>query len=62
MSVGSRLLAISDLHVGHADNRELVADLAPETDGDWLIVAGDVAERWPTSGGPCGCSPSGSPR
>jgi len=45
MSVGSRLLAISDLHVGHADNRELLTGLVPDSPSDWLIVAGDVAER-----------------
>ncbi|MCQ4193393.1 metallophosphoesterase family protein [Streptomyces parvulus] len=41
---GGRLLAISDLHVGHADNRALVESMTPETDDDWLLVAGDVAE------------------
>lgn len=39
-----QLLAISDLHVGMADNRPLLESLEPGTDGDWLIVAGDVAE------------------
>ena len=38
------LLAVSDLHVGFARNRELVAELWPRTSGDWLIVAGDVGE------------------
>lgn len=38
------LLAISDLHVGFADNRRFVAGMRPETDADWLVVAGDVAE------------------
>jgi 3',5'-cyclic AMP phosphodiesterase CpdA len=41
---GRRLLAVSDLHVGYADNRAVVARLRPETDEDWLIVAGDVAD------------------
>jgi 3',5'-cyclic AMP phosphodiesterase CpdA len=40
----TRLLATSDLHVGYAENREIVAGLAPESDDDWLIVAGDVGE------------------
>lgn len=40
-----RLLAISDLHVAYAENRALVESLRPETDDDWLLVAGDVAER-----------------
>jgi 3',5'-cyclic AMP phosphodiesterase CpdA len=38
------LLATSDLHVGHPDNREIAESLRPTTDEDWLIVAGDVAE------------------
>nr|AXL06542.1 metallophosphoesterase [uncultured bacterium] len=41
---GGRLLAISDLHVGHAGNRALIERMAPETDDDWLLVAGDVGE------------------
>ncbi len=40
------LLAISDLHVAFEENRRFVASLRPRTDGDWLIVAGDVAERF----------------
>jgi 3',5'-cyclic AMP phosphodiesterase CpdA len=39
------LHAISDLHVGFADNRAFVEGLRPESDGDWLIVAGDVGEH-----------------
>ena len=38
------LLAVSDLHVGHAQNRPFVENLTPKTDADWLIVAGNVAE------------------
>ncbi|MEV1146971.1 metallophosphoesterase [Micromonospora sp. NPDC049799] len=38
------LLAISDLHVGHRDNRPIVEALRPETPHDWLLVAGDVAD------------------
>ncbi|MFF8845293.1 metallophosphoesterase family protein [Streptomyces sp. NPDC015127] len=38
------LLAISDLHVAHPDNREIVEKLYPRSDADWLIVAGDVGE------------------
>ncbi|MFE1273153.1 metallophosphoesterase family protein [Streptomyces sp. NPDC058758] len=37
------LLAVSDLHVRHAENRALVEGLRPRHD-DWLIVAGDVGE------------------
>ncbi|MBO4208923.1 metallophosphoesterase family protein [Micromonospora echinofusca] len=42
---GGSLLAISDLHVGYPANREIVADLRPTSDQDWLIVAGDVGEH-----------------
>lgn len=44
MSEGPRLLAISDLHVAYEANREIVANLRPTSDEDWLIVAGDVGE------------------
>jgi 3',5'-cyclic AMP phosphodiesterase CpdA len=40
-----RLLAVSDLHVRYPENRAIVEDLRPTSDGDWLIVAGDVAEE-----------------
>lgn len=40
----STLLAVSDLHVAHKDNRRVVEELMPRAPGDWLIVAGDVAE------------------
>lgn len=39
-----RLLAISDLHLASAVNREALAALPAHSD-DWLILAGDVAER-----------------
>jgi 3',5'-cyclic AMP phosphodiesterase CpdA len=38
------LFAISDLHVDHAENRDIVQRLAPESERDWLIVCGDVAD------------------
>ncbi|WP_320064098.1 metallophosphoesterase [Micromonospora sp. RTGN7] len=38
------LLAISDLHVGHAENRAVVEGLRPESPADWLLVAGDVGD------------------
>ena len=38
-----RVFGLSDLHVGHATNRESVASLQAHPD-DWLIVAGDVGE------------------
>ncbi|MGV9414354.1 metallophosphoesterase family protein [Nocardia sp. NPDC003693] len=39
------VLAVSDLHVSHLGNREVVERIRPHTPGDWLIVAGDVAEK-----------------
>ena len=39
-----RLLATSDLHVGFAENREIVSAIRPGNAGNWLIVAGDVGE------------------
>lgn len=39
-----RLFAVSDLHVSHPENRDIVDQLTPSTEGDWLIVAGDVGE------------------
>ncbi|WP_412077962.1 metallophosphoesterase family protein [Streptomyces xanthophaeus] len=41
-----RLLAVSDLHIAHKDNRAVVESLRPGSDEDWLIVAGDVAEEY----------------
>jgi 3',5'-cyclic AMP phosphodiesterase CpdA len=43
-AAGPSLLAVSDLHVGFAQNREIVANLWPESAQDWLLVAGDVGE------------------
>lgn len=42
--LGPRLRAVSDLHVSHRDNRPVVDGLHPDHPGDWLIVAGDIAE------------------
>ena len=47
MSISSRLLALSDLHVAFPENRKLVEELRPESDGDWLLLAGDTAELSP---------------
>jgi 3',5'-cyclic AMP phosphodiesterase CpdA len=41
---GGKLLAVSDLHVGYAENRRVVEELEPFSDSDWLIVAGDVGD------------------
>lgn len=38
-----KLLAISDLHLGHAANRRAFLELSPRPD-DWLIIGGDVGE------------------
>ncbi|PYC65369.1 metallophosphoesterase [Micromonospora arborensis] len=38
------LYAVADLHVSYAENRRFVDGLVPTSDGDWLIVAGDVGE------------------
>ncbi|MGB3304536.1 MAG: metallophosphoesterase [Gordonia sp. (in: high G+C Gram-positive bacteria)] len=39
------LWAISDLHVSHRGNESILEQIKPTDPGDWLIVAGDVAER-----------------
>ena len=39
------LLAVGDLHVEHPENREIVSRIEPESDADWLIVCGDVADH-----------------
>jgi 3',5'-cyclic AMP phosphodiesterase CpdA len=40
-----RLFAVSDLHVTHPENRAIVEGLQAESDGDWLIVGGDVSDN-----------------
>jgi 3',5'-cyclic AMP phosphodiesterase CpdA len=40
-----RLLAVSDLHVTHPENRRIVEQLRPDSDADWLIVCGDVSDE-----------------
>jgi 3',5'-cyclic AMP phosphodiesterase CpdA len=42
-----RLLALSDLHVGFPENRKIIEELRPGSDGDWLLLAGDVGELFP---------------
>ncbi|MFI6640460.1 metallophosphoesterase family protein [Streptomyces sp. NPDC050504] len=39
-----QLLGISDLHIAYPENRAIVEELRPESDRDWLLVAGDVGE------------------
>lgn len=41
------LWAVSDLHVTFPENQATVDRLHPRDPGDWLIVAGDVAEKIP---------------
>lgn len=38
------LYAVSDLHVSYPENRGLLDTMVPESEHDWLIVAGDVGE------------------
>ena len=38
------MLAVSDLHVGYPENRQIVEGLRPRDPADWLLVAGDVGE------------------
>ncbi|GAA3613084.1 metallophosphoesterase [Kineosporia mesophila] len=45
MSETPKLLAVSDLHIGYQENRKITESLYPDGPGDWLIVAGDVAEK-----------------
>jgi 3',5'-cyclic AMP phosphodiesterase CpdA len=40
----SRLLALSDLHVAHPENKKLVECLQAEREDDLLLLAGDVGE------------------
>jgi 3',5'-cyclic AMP phosphodiesterase CpdA len=42
---GGAVFAIGDLHVEHPENREFVTQIKPESDQDWLIVCGDVADQ-----------------
>lgn len=39
-----RLFGLSDLHLGHAANRDAV-EAIPAHPGDWLILAGDLGEK-----------------
>jgi 3',5'-cyclic AMP phosphodiesterase CpdA len=46
--VNGALFAVSDLHVDHPENRELLQRMRPDSPRDWLIVAGDVADALTT--------------
>jgi len=39
-----RLLAISDLHLGHTANRDALSEMPAHPD-DWLLLAGDTGEK-----------------
>jgi len=39
------LWAVSDLHAAFSENRQIVSELRPQSDADWLVIAGDVAEK-----------------
>ncbi|MCZ2523604.1 metallophosphoesterase family protein [Streptomyces sp. HB2AG] len=41
-----KLFAVSDQHVAHEENRRITESLRPESDEDWLVVAGDVGEKF----------------
>ncbi|MFJ1925891.1 MULTISPECIES: metallophosphoesterase family protein [unclassified Streptomyces] len=41
-----KLLALSDQHIAHPENRRITESLRPESDEDWLLVAGDVGEKF----------------
>lgn len=40
-----KLMAVSDIHVGHQGNRPVVEQIKADSPEDWLIVAGDVGEK-----------------
>lgn len=42
-AMNRKLWALSDLHVGHPENRRIIEEL-PAHPGDWLILAGDLGE------------------
>jgi predicted phosphodiesterase len=46
IDVTASLLGVSDLHVSYPQNREVLERIRPRSAGDWLIVAGDVGEKF----------------
>ncbi|GLW33344.1 metallophosphoesterase family protein [Actinoplanes regularis] len=44
--MAASLFAVSDLHVAYEENRRIAEAIRPESDDDWLIVAGDVGEKF----------------
>jgi 3',5'-cyclic AMP phosphodiesterase CpdA len=43
-ALDATLFGVSDLHVGHPENRRVVERIRPQSEADWLIVCGDVGE------------------
>lgn len=41
-----KLFALSDQHVVHEEDQRITESLRPESDEDWLLVAGDVGEKF----------------
>ncbi|WP_235921614.1 metallophosphoesterase family protein [Lentzea tibetensis] len=41
-----KLWATSDLHVSYQDNRHVVEEMRSSSTGDWLIIAGDIGEKF----------------
>lgn len=44
--LGPTLWAVSDLHAAVKTNQAKIDLIQPRHEGDWLIVAGDVAEKF----------------
>ena len=44
-AVTAKLMAVSDIHVGHNGNKPMTEELFPDSPDDWLILAGDVSEK-----------------
>ncbi|MBL1078752.1 metallophosphoesterase [Nocardia sp. 2] len=40
-----KLMAVSDIHVGHQGNKPVVEAIRADSPEDWLILAGDVGEK-----------------
>ena len=40
--MAAKLMAVSDIHVGHNGNKPMTEELFPDSPDDWLILAEDV--------------------
>jgi 3',5'-cyclic AMP phosphodiesterase CpdA len=38
------LYGVSDLHITHPDNRQIVEGIQPRSSADWLLICGDISE------------------